>query len=280
MPWANLSDQQAYYEMKGQGDVLLLVAGLGTTACVWAPIQGQLAKHFQLITMDNRGIGRSVARRRPRDLTHYSADLIELLDHLQVERAHIVGLSLGGIIAQRLAVDHPNRIKRLVLISCSDRFSPYLREMTQLIASTANLPSADQFNRTLSLLSSSPSAVDNNFNATSQHDKQPLDRRTRRAILEQLHCLGVSNPRDDERKIAAPTLVIAGQFDGLIPHCYARQMADAIPDSRFVLLDGVGHNPVNECPDHLCDLVMRFLHPQESEDAPSGSYDRSTQQAA
>src|SRR6476469_5644647 len=179
MAWAELSDVRCYYEVLGHGDPLLLISGLGLTCRTWEQVAPELAQHFSLILLDNRGIGQSQAKRPPRSLADYSADVVELLDELQLDRVHVLGLSLGGIIAQRVAVDHPGRVDRLVLVSCTDSFSPYLQQTAHILA---------------------------------------------------------------------PTLVIAGQDDRLIPSCYAKTMAAKIPNSRFVLLPNVGHNPFQECP--------------------------------
>src|SRR5437773_4371679 len=125
MAWAELSDVRCYYEVVGEGDPVLFVAGLGGNCRVWDPVIPYLAQEFSCILTDNRGLGRSVARRKPRTLADYSADMAELLDKLQLERAHVLGLSLGGIIAQRFAIDHPSRVDRLVLVSCAERFTAY-----------------------------------------------------------------------------------------------------------------------------------------------------------
>ena len=134
MAWAELSDVRCYYEVRGRGDPLLLVPGLGGTCRMWDSVAPLLADKFSVITFDNRGLGQSLARQPARNLRHLAADMVELLDHLQLDRVHVLGLSLGGIIAQRFAMDHGPRIDRLVLISCSDQFTPYLRQITLLLA--------------------------------------------------------------------------------------------------------------------------------------------------
>ena len=133
MAWADLTDCRAYYELIGEGEPLLLIPGLGATCRLWDPIVPELARHFTLIMLDNRGMGLSKAKKKPRTLADYSADYAELLDFLNVDQSHVLGLSLGGIAAQRLAIDHPQKIKRLILMSCADRFAPYLLRITALL---------------------------------------------------------------------------------------------------------------------------------------------------
>src|SRR4051794_33192049 len=133
MAFAELTDVRCYYEVLGEGDPLLLVAGLGTTCRVWDAVAPDLARHFSVILVDNRNVGRSAGRRTPKTVADLAADLVELLDELQVDAAHVLGVSLGGIIAQRLAIDHPGRVSRLVLVSTAARFTPYLRAVSMLL---------------------------------------------------------------------------------------------------------------------------------------------------
>src|SRR5262245_20422939 len=105
MPYIDLSDVRCYFEQMGDGEPLLLIPGLGRTCRIWDYVAPQLAEHFTLIMPDNRGMGRSQPKRQPRHLQELAVDLIELMDALQLERAHVMGISLGSVIAQRLAVE-------------------------------------------------------------------------------------------------------------------------------------------------------------------------------
>jgi pimeloyl-ACP methyl ester carboxylesterase len=265
MAWAELTDVRAYYEVLGEGEPLLLIPGLGATCRVWDPIVPHLAEHFSLVLVDNRDIGLSKGRRRVRTLADYSTDLVELLDLLRIDRAHVLGLSLGGIIAQRFAVDHAARVERLVLISCTDRFSPYLLRMTALLGHSLRRFPRAVFHQTMETLGTAPLYLDENV--------EEIDRMTREkvehpipamAMGNQLRALLRSEMTPEDYRIVSPTLVLSGEHDCLIPSCYARMMADKIAGSRFVLLRGAGHNPLMECPDTVAPIITRFL----SEDTP------------
>src|SRR6202035_5546773 len=160
MAWADLTDVQCYYELLGEGPPLLLIPGLGTTCRLWDSTAPELAQHFSLMLPDNRDVGKSIGKRTPRMLSDFSADLIELLDTLQVERAHVLGISLGGVIAQRLAIDHPSRVDRLVLLSCTNRFVPYITEMTRLLGKMLGGISFTAYQRTMELLGTAPEYFD------------------------------------------------------------------------------------------------------------------------
>jgi pimeloyl-ACP methyl ester carboxylesterase len=271
MAWAELTDVRCYYELLGDGEPVLLIPGLGTTCRLWDPVAPELAAFFSLVLPDNRGVGRSVPRRKPTSLADLVADLVELLDELQLDRTHVMGISLGGVIAQRLAVEHPGRVDRLVLVSCAGRFSPYLRQVVGLLGHTLRRFPKEMFVRTMELLGTSP----------EYHDAYPerVDERVKAkcglgvsaaALATQLRCLscGEIDPRDYH--ITSPTLVVAGEHDPLIPSCYSRRMADTIPGSRFVLIPGAGHNPLVEYPERVLPHVIHFLRGDGAEHEPRG----------
>ena len=260
MPFADLTDARMYYELTGEGEPLVLVPGLGHVGEAWEPIAALLSEYFAVICLDNRGMGRSVALRQPRTVRDYAADLIELLDHLQVKQAHVLGISLGGVIAQRLAVDHPGRIARLVLVSCTYTFTPYLREVARLIAQTLRWRPRAVFARTMEVLGTSPTIFDEYPQRIKERVEQMRQLRvSSRAVIRQLAALGASKVEPDEYRILASTLVISGEFDTLIPHCYGRRMANLIEDSQFIMLPESGHNPFTDCPDKVLPLVVKFL---------------------
>ena len=266
MAWAELTDVRCYYEVLGQGDPLLLIPGLGMTCRGWDPILPELARHFTLILPDNRGIGRSTCKRRPRSTADLSVDFIELLDHLQLDRAHVIGLSFGGIVAQRLVIDHPSRINRLVLVSCAERFSPYLRQVAMLLRHGLRPFPSDLVARVVELLSTSPQYLDANEQLVEQRVGAKTTVAQRRSLAMQLRCLPHSEVPPDEFRIRRPTMVIAGEDDRLIPAYYARKMAERIPGSRFLLIRGGGHNALQQRLDDVLPRLVDFLNEPESTD--------------
>jgi pimeloyl-ACP methyl ester carboxylesterase len=272
MAWAELTDSRCYYEVLGQGEPLLLVPGLGVTCRTWDPVLPELARHFTLIMVDNRGLGLSEPKRPPRSTADYSTDLLELLEHLQLDRAHVMGLSLGGIISQRFAVDHPSRVDRLVLVSCADRFSPFLRHTALMLRHALRKFAWQEFARAIELLGSSPEYVDANEKLVEQRLRFKCDAKVdRRSVAVQLRCLAGSELSPDDYKILGETLVIAGEDDRLIPACYARQMADKIPGSKFVSLPKCGHNPFQEKGDEVVGKIVEFLKAPRPRGAQAGS---------
>ena len=260
MAWAELSDVRCYYEILGEGEPLLLIPGLGGNCRVWDPLLPHFAEHFSVIVFDPRGLGKSVGRRKPRTLADYSADLAELLDKLQLDKVHVLGLSLGGIVAQRFAIDHPSRIDRLVLVSCTDRFTAYLLRITQLLGHSLRRFPRAMFVQTMELLCTAPLFLDENVEEIDRLAKERCREGVpARQIGTQLRALLASEVEPEQYRIVNPTLVVAGEHDALIPNCYARLMADKIPGSEFVLVPGAGHNPLSEMPDAVLPIITRFL---------------------
>jgi 3-oxoadipate enol-lactonase len=189
-------------------------------------------------------------------LHHYAADLIELLDHLQVQRAHVIGMSFGGMIAQWLAIEHPSRVGRLVLVSTAHQLTPYLGELAQLLGHAVYLLPRQLFERLLTLLTTSPLALRPDAANT---DSRMKDEVAASEIVRQLRCITRSIPTDNDYRIQAQTLVLAGEFDALIPSCFGRTMASMIPDSRFLLIHGAGHNVLRDAPLQTADVIRQFL---------------------
>ena len=267
--FADLSDVRCYYELLGAGDPIVLLPGLGKNCRHWDTVTSELSRSFSLILPDNRGMGRSVAKRPAQMLADVAVDVVELLDHLQLERAHVMGLSFGGLLAQQLAIDHPARVDRLVLVSCGNRFSPYLLGVAKLLAQALRHCPPEMFLRTVELLGTSPQYFD-------AHAEE-IDRRiatecgagvSRGAVGRQLRCLGCRDLTEgQEYRITALTLVVAGEQDMMIPACYAREMARQIPGSEFVLVRECGHNPFIEKPEQVVPRIMEFLKRRRRGDA-------------
>ncbi|MDP9174103.1 MAG: alpha/beta hydrolase [Planctomycetota bacterium] len=266
MALVDLSDVRLHYELRGHGPAILLISGLGQTASGWDPIVPQLAQKFSVIQADNRGIGQSVARKTARRMEDHASDFVELLDVLQVDEAHVVGLSFGGLIAQRLAADHPSRVNRLVLISTTDRTYPYLGQIGNLLAHALRHFPVALFFQTVELLGTSPPYFDSHI--AEILESVPLrsaQRGSRRVLANQLRCINHAANGPQRGVIIAPTLVLAGEYDALIPNCYGQRLAAGLPDGQFRMMNGCGHNPVIEQPEIVGGIIERFLLGMEAQ---------------
>src|SRR3990172_9311716 len=115
MPTAPVRDLMMYYEEAGSGEPLVLIMGLGGDLQGWAFQAPVLAQHFRVITFDNRGAGRTSAPDRPSSIAAMADDTAGLMDYLGIQKAHVLGFSMGGYIAQELALSRPDRVDQLIL---------------------------------------------------------------------------------------------------------------------------------------------------------------------
>src|SRR6266852_2712676 len=116
---ARNGDVRLAYEVRGEGEAVLFVHGLGYDRLGWGPLPGLLARDYRVITFDNRGVGESDVPDGPYSVAQMTADAVAVLDAAGRERAHVVGVSLGGFIAQEIALTYPERVQKLVLASTS-----------------------------------------------------------------------------------------------------------------------------------------------------------------
>lgn len=124
MPFFNTDDSKIYYEVHGSGQPVLMIAGMASDSKSWQFILDQMSKQYQLILFDNRGCGRTETRKGTYDLKDMARDAIALLDFMVCEKVHLTGHSMGGMIAQEMALMQPERINKLVLASSSPKLSP------------------------------------------------------------------------------------------------------------------------------------------------------------
>ena len=245
------------WEAHGDGAPVLLVHGLGYTRQGWGPLRGLLARRFRVLSYDNRGIGESEIPPGPYTVAALAEDAAGVLDAAGVERAHVIGASLGGMAAQLLAAEQPERFERLVLVGTTPGGAgayPLPQQTLALMAEAASLPPEVALRRFVenALAPGSP-LVDEVFAYRQQHPPDPAGWAAQAAA-------GASWDADGRlARIVAPTLVVAGTADAVVDPRNAQLLADAIPGAKLELVDGAGHLPFWERPGEFAALVERFL---------------------
>jgi 3-oxoadipate enol-lactonase len=244
------------YRLDGQPDmpVLLLSNSIGTDLHMWDGQVAALTEHFRLLRYDARGHGASDVPNGPYSLDRLGRDVLELLDALGLSRVHVLGLSLGGIVAQWLAIHAPERVDRLVLSNTAAYLGPpqqWERPIAELLAAPDMAATTDMF-------------LHNWFPAHMLHDE--IVERFRRTLLTTQR-EGVAGSwaavRDyDLRRtaalIASPTLVVAGEHDTVTSAGHGRELAATIPGARYVELPAM-HMTNVERPAEFLDAVVEFL---------------------
>ncbi|HWP66898.1 MAG TPA: alpha/beta fold hydrolase [Candidatus Limnocylindria bacterium] len=274
MATARIGGIDLYYEEHGAGEPLLLVMGFATDSTAWLYQVPEFAKHYRTIVFDNRGVGRSAKPAGPYTIHEMADDAIGLLDHLDVRRAHVLGLSMGGMIAQELALRHPARVNRLVLAATfpePDADIERTREFTLgRMGGTVTADGAVQIDikaldPLLLFQHLLPLVFSQDFLATQLPKLMQLFGGalqygvSMEAIVGQLEALMGHKATDRLHRIAAPTLVLTGDADRLISPANSRILAEHIPGAKLVTIPGGSHGFNIEQPEVFNRTVLEFL---------------------
>jgi 3-oxoadipate enol-lactonase len=257
MTIAQSSGVRISYETVGNGAPVLLMQGLGYGRWGWDPVVGPLAERFTVLRYDNRGIGESDVPPGPYTVRQLAEDGVAVLDAEGIERAHVVGTSLGGMAAQELAAAFPDRVDRLVL-ACTTPGGPGALPMP---AQTVELmEEAKQL---------APAVALQRFVANALAPDADAE------LVEQIYTRRLASPPDpagwqaqaaagatfdgSALEIEAPTLIVHGTDDAVIDVRNAQLLAERIPGARVELFEGCGHLFFWEQPERFARVVEEFL---------------------
>jgi len=259
MPLARAGEIELSYERAGSGPPLLLIMGMSGTFSHWdAGFLDDLRRDFDTIVYDHRGVGSSTRLEGPITTPELAEDAAGLLEALEVDSAHVLGISLGGMVAQELALAHPERIRTLTLgcTYCGGEGSALASEdVKRRLGEGMSSGDPERAIRASWEVNVSPSfAADPD--AWVRFLEIGLRRRVAVAvILEQLRAGAEHDTSARLPQIALPTLVVHGTLDELIPVQNGPLIAGLIPGARLEIFDGVGHLFYWERPERSAELV-------------------------
>jgi len=255
-------DVALYYEVHGAGKPLLLIAGLGADSSSWGGVTGKLAADFKVITLDNRGSGRSEIPETGYAMSRMAGDAVRVLDLLKIEKANVLGHSLGGYIAQELAIRYPGRVDRLILANTaavsSERNNALFRKFYDEFQAGADLGA--WIREWICWLFSPKRLARKAFvDACVKSGMSYPYRQQADGFKGQIDAIAAFDSRGRLDKIEAPTLVLEGEEDILIPPGEAEMLAKGIPNSVFHCVKDVAHCMHIENRDLFVKLVRDFL---------------------
>lgn len=260
MPHVTANGVDLHYVQEGGGDDVLLLCGLGDDWTAWGAQVGPFAEGHRVTVVDNRGVGRSSLPDGEFAVADMAADAIALCDALGITRAHVAGFSMGGAIAQELALARPDLVCSLVIVGSWAHSDALFRNFIESSIYFAGL--ADDEERFLRYFLGSTYShgvwedgrIDAFARAFLDHPHpQSLEafQRTARAIL-------AHDTRERLPAIAAPTLVVYGEEDIICPPRHSREIAGLVPGARLVGVPDQAHQPFQEGPEAFNELVLGF----------------------
>jgi 3-oxoadipate enol-lactonase len=264
MPTTQVGSHTVFYDERGTGHALLLLMGLGARRVGWLKQIEPFSARYRVINMDNRDAGDSALGTGPYTIADMAEDVAGVIQNLELGTAHVAGISMGGMIAQELAIRHPDLVDKLVLVSTtaggptSVNAEPEIAAL--LVDSEADIEKRVRRTYTLiageGYMAAHPEDLDQIVKFSIE--KPMSDESYQRQLMA---CMDHFRQGTAERlsQITAPTLIIHGEYDPMIPYENGKYLAAHIQGARLSSYPGVGHLPIIEAPERFNREVIEFL---------------------
>ena len=262
MEKVTVGDLDICCQVMGEGSPLVMIQGLTSNMDWWPPqMLADLSSNYKILTLDNRGAGRTEAPPGEFTVKQFADDTAGLMDACGFERAHVMGVSMGGMIAQELVLNYPEKVDKLALCATFCGGQESVLAPPEVLAKLADRSGTDEerVRRTLTLLypedwlKEHEGHFDEFFEAWS---KVPT---TDENALRQFMATATFSTYDRLPLIDRPTLVASGAEDILIPPENSRILADRIPGAKLMMYEGAGHGFINQCMEEFTSDLIEFL---------------------
>jgi pimeloyl-ACP methyl ester carboxylesterase len=262
----NAGAVELWVERHGEGPEVLLIAGLGDPAEAWQPQLDGLSDRYRLTAFDNRGVGRTPGPDGPLSASSMADDAAALLQALGVASAHVAGFSMGSAIAQELALRHAGLVRSLVLVSTYARADALFRSQLNFWRWLPEVAPSERafFNAFFTWVYTPRAHADGSVNEIVEEALAFPHQQSVEAFQAQVDVCLTHDTTDRLAEITAPTLVLAGEFDVILPPRFGQAVAAAIPNARFEVWPGEAHQPFQEIPDEFNTRVDDFWREAES----------------
>jgi len=248
VPKAQVNGISMYYQVHGRGEPLVMIQGFGGGHEGWFFQTRAFREHFQVIVFDNRGIGKTERSPNPYSIETMAEDTVRLMDSLEIEKAHVLGMSLGGIVAQEVAIGHPERVMKLVLVCTTTgeaETSDVHPDMLKAIGVKEGTTEPDL--RSVDFTESMGTIVRLAFNKRLYRTvlvplaKYQVGRAGTGGYLEQMEAVVGHTTAERLDQVRAQTLVITGSEDRIVSPKSSEEIARRIAGARLVALSGGSH---------------------------------------
>ena len=257
----NVEDISMGYRVFGSGYPLLLIMGYGSTMNLWeSSLIRKLASRFKVVVFDNRGIGISTTGTKPFSIGQFCEDTAGLMDALGIQQAHVLGWSMGSLIAQELVLRYPSKVNKLILYStyCSAEMFPPSPEIIQQLTDMTGTPE-ERGMRFISTLF--PGIwLQNNGHRIGEIFFRPMGNMPEETLQQQSKAIDEWNGSEGRLgEIYNPVLLISGTEDCLVLPQNSHFMHEKIPNAQLDLIGNGGHGLMFQYPDIFCEKVVAFL---------------------
>lgn len=267
------------YDIHGEGNPINLIHGLSDRKEHWRAQIGALSKHFKVIRMDNRGAGKSERPDEEYTMEIYASDVARLMDYLDIDRSHIIGHSLGGMIAQNFAILYPNRVNKLILINTFPGLKPPGEPIDDAIEmlkknsiASQKAIEKDPFN---AFIKGAKSSYSRKFWKIMREEPEKkfhgiwsvedlIEEKVKfgprlEDLINQVHALSTHNTYERLHEIKNKVLILSAEKDKSCPKSMGEKIHELIPNSKFVVIEGAGHQSILEKAPEVNQLIIDFL---------------------
>ncbi|MFX0071299.1 MAG: alpha/beta fold hydrolase [Candidatus Hermodarchaeota archaeon] len=277
--FAEINGIKICYDIHGEGDPVILIHGFSDRKEHWRAQLGDLSNHFKVIRLDNRTAGKSDRPEGEYSMKVFASDVAGLMDHLKIEKAHIIGHSLGGMIAQNFAILYPNRVNKMVLINTLAGMTPpgvpsergfelyknsalaevkaYQQDPLNTFLKASKASYSRQFHKKMvetpnykfhGIWSVNDLIVEKTINGPTERDIEHL-----------VAAFKTHNTYEKLHEIKKEVLIIAAEKDKSCPVSMNEKIHELIPDSKFIVIKGAAHQSILEKPHEINKHIIDFL---------------------
>jgi pimeloyl-ACP methyl ester carboxylesterase len=258
MPKVLVNGSEIYYEAHGAGEPLLLIAGFACDHTIWSLVIPSLAQHYRVIAFDNRGVGQSPGSAVRESIRLMADDAAGLLDVLGIGPAHVAGHSMGGMIAQELALAHPDQVRSLLLLSSCAQMDARGKMIIESWGQLASMLDAATLSRLIlpwihtRAFFETPGAVEQLIEQFLAYPYPPSPQ----ALRGQSLAISSFDVSKRLHEIDCPTVVLTGEQDILFPVEFSEQLVQGIRGAQLVVLESAGHGLLMESPEPVANAMQ------------------------